>query len=589
MFSFRNAGASHYTEFMGEHGNSIPYLTEAMVFLAAAVLVVPIFRYFKISAVLGYLFAGIVVGPYGAGLVQDIHAVQGFAELGVVFLLFTIGLELSYDRLVSLRRFVFGLGGAQVAVTMAVIGGIAYGFGEAPGNAIVIGASLALSSTAIVLQLLAERGEMATRHGRATFAVLLFQDLAVVPILILVAVLAPGQSQSFWVLVGETVLKAAVAFAFILFAGRFLIQPLFRMVAASRTSEIFVAMTLLAALATALITREAGLSAALGAFLAGTLLSGSEFRHQIVVDIEPFKGLLLGLFFMSVGMGLDIGLAAKAGWWIPAALFALIFLKGGVLVVLARLFGLPLAVAARIGLLLAQGGEFVFVVIGAAETAGVLRDGTGPFLFLITGLSMALTPLLVAASQKIAEALSAKAQISGMDSDIATDELGGHVIICGYGRVGETVALLLRERHVPYVALDLDTTRVNRARKNGEPVLYGDAAREDVLARVGAARASAIVVALDSHRANVRAVRAIRERWPSVPVFARLREARFARDFIELGAAVIVPETLESSLQLAGQVLRELGDSPESVNALIDHIRAEHYARIADAGDSKPG
>lgn len=556
----------------GDHGGTIG---DVLVFLAAAVLVAPLLRRLKFSLVLGYLAAGAVIGPHALGMVEDVEETRELADIGVVFLLFAIGLELSLERLKVLRRLVFGLGAAQVAVTGLAIAaaGMVLGYGLVASA--VAGAALALSSTAFVLQLMTDRGELGTRHGRAVFSVLLFQDLAVVPILVAVPLIAGGgDGESIVLALGLTVLKALVALAVIVVAGRQLLRPLYHVIAAANAPEVFTAMTLLVVLGIGWATQTVGLSMALGAFLAGLLLSESEFRHQVEADIEPFRGILLGLFFMTVGMTVDIGLALRELLTVLGFLAGLVALKLVVVLALALASRMPFAAALRTGALLAQGGEFAFVILGLAASHGILRDGLGDLLFLVVAVSMAATPAVVWLAGRAAGLLEHRDNqaLGGVDDRVG--ELENHVIIAGFGRVGRTVARLLDAKLVPYVALDTDAQRVRDGRRAGQAVFYGDASRLDVLRRLGGERARAVVVTLTTAGTAVdRAVASLHARFPDLPIYARARDPMHARRLEELGADGTVLETLEASLQLGGAVLRRAGTDWRDIEELIRQLR----------------
>ncbi|EDP64690.1 Glutathione-regulated potassium-efflux system protein kefB [alpha proteobacterium BAL199] len=549
---------------------------DALVFLAAAVLVAPLLRRLKFSLVLGYLAAGAVIGPYALGMVEDVEATRELADIGVVFLLFAIGLELSLERLKVMRRLVFGLGAGQVAATgLAVaIAGVALGYDAA--TSAVVGAALALSSTAFVLQLMAERGELATRQGRAAFAVLLFQDLAVVPILVVVPLVARGgDTESIAIALALTLLKAAVALAIIVIAGRQLLRPLYHVIASANAPEVFTAMTLLVVLGIGWATQMVGLSMALGAFLAGLLLSESEFRHQVEADIEPFRGILLGLFFMTVGMTIDLGLAIREFGGVLIFLAGFVALKLLVVVGIAMAVRMPFAAALRTGALLAQGGEFAFVILGLAETHSLMPDGLSDQLFLVVAISMATTPVVVWLAGRVGDLLEHRQnQSMGAGDDDGLTEWDDHVIIAGFGRVGRTVARLLDAKLVPYVALDTDAQRVRDGRRAGQPVFYGDASRQEVLRRLGGERARAVVVTLTTSGMAVdRTVTYLHARFPELPIYARARDAVHARRLEELGAEGTVLETLEASLQLGGEVLRRSGTDWQDIEELIRQLR----------------
>jgi len=574
------------------HDHAIPFLREVVVFLVIAAILVPLFQRVRVSPVLGFLLAGVVIGPFGLGAfaerssflgyvtITDVESVRVLAEFGVVFLLFLIGLELSVGRLWSMRKFVLGLGSAQVLVTGLVIGAIAFAWGNSINAAILIGASFALSSTAVVVEELMRRKEFSTRVGRASFSVLLFQDLSVVPILILVSVFTGAAGGSFLeaLAVGFGIALAAAAAIFIL--GRIVLRPLFRLAASARAPEFFVAITLLTVIGTSAATAAAGLSLALGAFLAGLLLAETEFRHQIEVDVQPFKGLLMGLFFLTVGMSIDLQVFADLALLIILSVVGLIALKAGLLTVLGRLFSLPLSAAVHTGILLGQAGEFGLLVVGLAIVGGVIPVETGQFFLIVAGLAMMVTPALAIAGARVGHWMERGASRSLEPAPDEIAELGRHVIIAGYGRVGAAIAALLREERINYVALDLDSGLVRNLRARDEPVYFGDGRRADVLAKVGAERASAIVLTLDVEQDAENAVRDIRTRWPDVQVYARARDLEHAAELDAAGATRTIPELAESSLQMGAFVLTGLGLPPDAVSTLVDRLRDGGYEGI---------
>lgn len=560
----------------------IPFVFEILVFLLAAVVVVPAVRALRISPILGYLVAGIALGPHALAAVRDPEGVMRLAELGVVFLLFSIGLELSVDRLKAMRRYVFGYGLAQIATTAVLIGAGLFVAGLDPYTALLLGLALALSSTAIVTQLMSERRESATRHGRATFAVLLMQDLAVIPILLLVTLLSMRGEDPGAVLLW-TALKAVGVVAAIFVMGRFVLRWLYRRVAKTQSPELLMAMTLLAVLATAWGTGMAGFSMALGAFMAGLLLSETEFRHQIEADVAPFKGLLLGLFFMSVGMTVDLRLASEQLLWVALSVAGLMALKAAVAVPLARFFRMSWPEAVRSGLLLAQSGEFLFVVI--AEAQQLVPAQTAQFALIVASVSMLMTPVLVLAADRLARLIEHRAAEAELAPDESLRDLEGHVVIAGYGRVGETVARMLDERRIPFVAVDSDAGRTRACREGGAPVYFGDAANAEMLESVGAGRAAMAVVTVNDREIALRTLRTLRSRWPKLPVYARAKDLGHSELLAGGGATVTVPETLEASLQLSGQVLHALGEPQEAVNSLIARVRSANYKSIAGAGE----
>lgn len=456
--------------------HSPPFLTDLLVFLVAAVVVVPLVRQLRSSPVLGYLAAGILVGPHALGLVENEQALHVIGEFGVVFMLFMIGLELSLQRLWVMRRVVFGLGLAQVAVTSALIGLAALALGQPPAAALVIGGALALSSTAFVLQLLSERGEQMTRHGRHAFAILLFQDLAVLPLLVVIPLLA-GESSTVWGALVNVAVVATLTLGGIILAGRFLLQPAFRVVAATNSNELFAIATLTLVLGTGWVTQAAGMSMTLGAFIAGLLVAETAYRHQIEADIRPFRGILLGLFFMSTGTSMDLPLIAANGAVLLALLAALLTLKAVVIFALTRVFQIGSGDGAQVALTLAQGGEFAFVALTLASGFGVVDPGTTQTLMATVALSLLVTPGLAAVGRVAARRL----QATPADGAGTLAEEGAgfdrHLVIAGYGRVGHTVARLADLERIPWLALDTDHAGVADARASGLPVYFGDTTR----------------------------------------------------------------------------------------------------------------
>jgi monovalent cation:H+ antiporter-2, CPA2 family len=438
-------------------------LYDVLIFLVAAVVVVPAFRRLRTSPVLGYLAAGILVGPHGLAVIRDSESAHTLAEFGVVFLLFMIGLEFSAERLRALGHYVFGLGALQVTVTGCLIGGVAWALGATEEAAIIIGGGLALSSTAFVLQLLIERGERATSFGNISFAVLLFQDLAIVPLLMLVSLLGEGEG-TFITAMGMAVVKAAVALLLVVGVGRLILRPVYRIIAETRSSELFVATTLLVILGTGWLMSLVGISMVLGAFLAGILLSETEYRHQVEADIRPFRGILLGLFFMSVGMSIDIALIWSELAQITLLVIGLMVGKSIVTAALCRGFGLPVSVSVRVGLLLSQGGEFGFILFLTASTLGLLAAETTQILLASVALTMVATPLMAYAGSQFSSFWARHEKVSVAGVEQIGEDLHDHVLIAGFGRVGQTVAKMLSAGGISYAALDLDANRPLMAR-----------------------------------------------------------------------------------------------------------------------------
>lgn len=554
-------------------------LVDIVTALAAAVVIVPVSIRIGASPVLGYLATGLAVGPHGFGLVEEGPALHLFAEFGVVFLLFSIGLELSFERIRIMRRLALGLGAAQVVVTAAVIAAIGTALGLAPMTAGILGCALALSSTAVVLQLMVERGEQVTRIGRVAIAVLLFQDLAVVPMLAALPLLGASGEDALMAL-GLAVVKAAVALVGISLAGRYLSQPAFRRIAALRNPDVFMGATLLVVLGTALLTALAGMSLALGAFLAGALLAGTAFRHQIEGDIEPVRGLFLGVFFLSVGMGIDLALVLRELPLVLGLTAGLILVKAAVLGGLARGFALPVSLSVRSGLLLAQGGEFAFVVMATAGSFGLIAPTEAAPIVAAVAFSMALTPLLDAAGRRLEQLLTPPVATPQTALGDEAADLEEHVLVLGFGRVGRTLAHVLENSRRPYLALDLDSERVTQGRGQGHNVFFGNGARRDVLRAAGIERATAVVVTIDNAGAAERAVRTIRHAAPGVQIIARAHDTRHADRLRVAGADRVLPETIEASLMLAAATLDAVGQSAEETEACLGQLRADGYAQL---------
>jgi len=575
-----------------EAHQSLPYLRETILFLALTGILIPLLQRWRINQILGFLAAGTLIGPFGLGLFANAHpwlawftfphleGVEVLAELGVLFLMFMIGLELSAERLWALRHWVFGAGAAQVYISAAIIGVIAYAFGNSLEVAAILGSVLSLSSTAVVMQLMTERRTLGTRLGQAGFSILMLQDLAVVPLLILMGVLASGTSEGMVSLVGLTLLKSVGAIAMIYLLGRRVIRPLFHSFTQQRQPDVFMALTLLSTLGIAALTEMAGLSLALGAFLAGLLLAETEFKHEVEVTIEPFKGLLMGLFFMSVGMAIDVREVMKSPVWLPLSVIGLFMIKTLVTGVILRIGGFSWGRAIEGGALLGQGGEFTFIVVGYALTAGLMPKEIGQFIMLVVSLSLFATPLVAKAGHVFGDWWDKEHADQPGDLDKAVvEQQSGHVIIAGFGRVGQLVAQMVTERNVPYVAFETNPRVVGKLHTAGLPVYFGDAARVELLRKVNADRAAAIVLTMDHPASALHAVKAIRRDFPDVPLFARSRDEKHAQALKQAGASTVIPETLEAGLQLSAFVLQSLGISE---GAAAHTIQIERDRRIAE-------
>ena len=575
-------------------------LREVIVFLIAAGIVVPTVQRFRVSPVLGFLIIGVVIGPFGLArfaetlpwlnyaVIADLEGVRALAELGIVFLLFMIGLELSIDRLWAMRRLVFGLGGAQVILTGIVIAVIASFFDNPLPVAVVLGAGFALSSTAIVMQLLTENRRLGTATGRTSFAILLFQDLAVLPILFMVAAFAAQGEGSVLLAFAWAMGQAVIAVAVILFVGRLVIRPLFRFIGSTTSREMFLALVLLVIFGTAVATEEAGLSLALGAFLAGLLLAETEYRHEIEVDIEPFKGLLLGLFFVSVGMSVDIAQVAAKPFWLIASVFGLFLIKIPIIYVLARLFGAQNSVALESSMMLGQGGEFAFLIVGLASSLGLMPADTAQFMLIVTGMTMIATPAVAHIARRIAQAIETWEEGRGQSDADLPDDLSGHTMVVGYGRVGQMLGSILDEQELPHLALDIDADLVARFRSQGASIFYGDANHPDILRKFGVEQATALVITMDSPNSTEQVVAAARQNWPNLPIYARARDTEHAIRLISQGANHVVPETTEASLQLSEIVLMGAGVPDQAARHMID-VRRQAAQVAVDESKQETG
>lgn len=575
-------------------------LREVVIFLTAAGLVVPLMHRLRISPVLGFLVVGLAIGPSGLGqlverfpwlatlVIEDREALHGLAELGIVFLLFTIGLELSLERLISMRHTVFGLGSAQVMITGSVIAAIAFAFGNPAPASLVIGACLALSSTAIATQLLVEKRRLGTPIGRVCFGILLFQDLAVVPILFLVGVLGSGLHGSLGISFLIALGKAVLAIGIILAVGKLLLRPFFRFVGATHSRELFMAAVLLVIIATAILTQRAGMSLALGAFLTGLLLAETEYRHQVSVDLEPFKGLMLGLFFLSVGLNIDLAAVAGDLGWILLSVVGLYLLKTTILVPLILLFRHGRAIAVEGALLLGQGGEFALVAITLAAALGIMAPEAAQFILVVTSITMLVTPVVAALGRRAGARLAAPERPdSGRRLPDLDGELSGHVIVAGYGRVGQLLGSLLGSHLIPHVGLDLDANVVSKFREIRASVYFGDASHPEILQRAAVDRAVALAVTMDDVDASERIVIAVRKAHATLPILVRARDAEHARRLFTAGATGVVPETVEASLELAEQVLSAAGFSDDAARQVVAERRDFETRRLLDRREDR--
>jgi monovalent cation:proton antiporter-2 (CPA2) family protein len=551
-------------------------LAQTALLLGAAVIAVSIFRLLRLSSILGYVAAGMVIGPWGFRLVHDVPSVMSFAEFGIVLLLFIIGLELQPTRLWVMRRIVFGFGSAQVFLCAALLAAAAWLLGQSPGPALLIGFGLSLSSTPLVLQMLAERQQLKSPHGRAAFGILLFQDLAVLPALAALPLLAPSRpsmSGAMGVLLGAKLLAVMAA---IVVGGRLLLRPALRVVASLKVSEVFTAAALLTVMLTALLAREAGLSMSLGAFLAGVLLADSEFRHELEADLEPFKGLLLGLFFIAVGMAANLGLLLSVPLKVLVVTASFLAIKTVAVTVLGKAARQATRSAWKLGFTLPAGGEFAFVLFTIAARERIIADATADLLVLSVTLSMMLGPLLLI----LHEALLDRRLTEPPRPFDGIDESENRVILAGFGRVGQIIARVLAARRIKFTALDSNQTHVDFVRKFGNKVYYGDASRLDLLRAAGAESAAILVLAIDDSDASVRAAELVKEQFPRLKILARARNRQHAFALKDAGVKYIFRETYGSSLEMAVAILESLGDTKANARDTVKKFRQHDEATL---------
>jgi len=564
--------------------------SDALVVLGTAGIIIPMVHAWGLNPVLGWLGAGVLLGPLGLGsfiqeapflywfTVVDPSHISGFADLGVVFLLFLIGLELSYERLIAMRRLVFGLGGLQVLVTAAIIAIIVKWLGYSSVVAAILGGCLALSSTAIVLEVLSRQNRLRTSSGIASFSVLLAQDLAVIPILIFVSILG-AHGGSVIETAQNAIVHALAAIAIIIFVGRAFLRPLFRQVARTKSRDLFIAATLFVIVGTGVVAALANLSMALGAFIAGVMLAETEYRHAIETVIEPVKGLLLGMFFFTVGMGIDFRELLHWPIWLPACVVGLIALKAAVLIPLARAFGVPWAAAIETGLLMGPGGEFAFVGITLAASLGVINRDASSFSLALTSLTMALIPLLSILANRITP-LIVKPRPVNPALAAEPQPQTRHAIVVGYGRVGRLVCEMLEKNGVPYTAVDNDTAAVTQGRAVGHSVYYGNAINPPFLKACGVMEASAVVVTIHVQPMIDDIVEEVRRLRPDVPIISRARDEGHARHLYTIGVTDAVPVVTEASFQLAESTLLSLGLPVDAVEKTIQTRRAQVRAEL---------
>jgi CPA2 family monovalent cation:H+ antiporter-2 len=567
--------------------NMIAY-SDALVVLGTAGILVPLLRKWGLNPILGYLCAGALLGPMGLGAlagrfpalywctIVDAHSIDAIAELGIVFLLFRIGIELSLKRMKRMGVLVAGLGSLQIVLTAALIWAVARAWGQPQVAAIVLGVSLSLSSTAIVLELLSKQGRMSTGVGRASFAVLLAQDLTVIPLLMYISLGGAGGGSAAWINLLRAFVQGGIALAVIVIASRVLMRPLFRLVGSAHSTDLFIAAVLFVVLAAGVIAHLSGLSMALGAFVAGILLAETEYRKAIQAVVEPFKGLLLGVFFFSIGMNIDFGVILRNPGWLLLAVCGLIFAKAAILTLLGKLFRLSWPTATEVGLLLGPGGEFAFVGIGMAAGLGMVDEQVASFTLAAVSLTMATTPLLSMAARRFSAVIRRAEGTPPMELLLKPQARRQTAIVVGYGRVGKVVCGFFREHRVPYIATDNDPQVVIEGRHDGEEIFFGDASHAEFLLACGLDEASGLIVTINAHEAIDNIVALARALRPEVTIVARAHDADHARHLYEKGVSSAVPETIEASLQLSEAALVSVGVAKDAASDSV-HRRREAF------------
>jgi CPA2 family monovalent cation:H+ antiporter-2 len=555
-----------------------------LILLGVAVVLVALFRYLRLPQILAYLCAGIIVGPHGMGWIPDMESTRTLAEFGLVFLMFTVGLEFSLPKLMAMKTMVFGLGGAQVLISCLVFGFVAWLLGVPAEGAIVIGGMLAMSSTAIVMKLLTEQLEQNSRHGRHAISVLLFQDLMVVPFLILIPALGGGMDQSVWTTLGWALMKGTLVLVGIFMVGRWLLRPFFHEVAAAKLREYFMLAVLLLTLAAAWITETAGLSLALGAFLAGVMMGETEYRHQVEGDILPFRDILLGLFFVTIGMMLNLGAMVALWPWVLLCVIAIIVFKALLILGLGKLFAMETGVALRTGLVLSQVGEFAFALLLLADRFHLFSETVSQIVLAAVILSMMAAPLIVRYNGWFAKRFVSsytRARVGKLDV-IRAEATGAnkHVIICGYGRSGQNLAWMLEQEGITYLALDLDPVRVRDARDAGKPVVYGDVTRRDVLEAAGLHRATALAISFHDTSAALKILETTRMVRPDMPVIVRTMDDANLDRLNAAGATEVVPESLEGSLMMGSHLLLLMGVPVSRIVRHVRDVRTDRYRML---------
>lgn len=559
-------------------------LNEVLILLFFSVIGLAVFRRLNFPSVLGYLVVGMLAGQHALGLIEHSHAIEQIAEIGVVFLLFTIGLEVSIPRLIAMRRIVFGIGSVQVVVSTLSTIAVGMWLGLSWQAAFAVGGALTMSSTAIVVKQLTEQRELHSRHGNISLGVLLFQDLAVVPFLVLIPIFAAPEAGSTLLPMLYALAKGAFAFTVIYLAGKYLLRPAIRAVASTRSNELFTLFILLVALLAAGLTWELGLSLAMGAFLAGIMLAETEFQHHVETEIRPFRDVLMGLFFITVGSQFDWAIIISEPRAVLVLTLGLMFGKGLAIMLITRWAGFEKGVAIRAGIILGQGSEFGFALLALALTTGLLEIGLSQPIIAAIIISMALSPMLIRHNEVIAN-LFAPDYVSHhkraeQDIEQACVSLKDHVILCGYGRTGQNLALFLKRLNIPFIALELNTQLITEAREAGDTVYYGDSSRSETLIHAGIHTAKALVISFPDVKVSEHISREVKRIRYDIPLIVRTRDDRHLELLLESGADEVIPDTLESSMMLAQHTLSKLGLSQTSIDELLVDAREGQYARI---------
>lgn len=559
-------------------------LNEVLILLFFSVLGVAIFQRLNFPSVLGYLVVGMLAGEHALGLIQNSHAIEQIAEIGVVFLLFTIGLEVSIPRLISMRRIVFGIGSVQVIVSTLSTIAVGIWLGLSWQAAFAVGGALTMSSTAIAVKQLTEQHELHSRYGNVSLGVLLFQDLAVVPFLVLIPILAAPEADSILLPMLYALAKGAFAFAVIYFFGQYLLRPAIRAVASTHSSELFTLFILLVALLAAGLTWELGLSLAMGAFLAGIMLAETEFQHHVEMEIRPFRDVLMGLFFISVGSQFDWATILKEPIAVLVLTLGLMVGKGLAIMFITRLAGFEKGVAIRAGLVLGQGSEFGFALLALALSTGLLEIELSQPIIAAIIISMALSPMLIRKNEAIANRFApdyvSRRKKAGQNIEQASESLKEHVILCGFGRTGQNLALFLKRVNIPFIALELNSDLITEAWEAGDPVYYGDSSRTETLVHAGIDTAKALVISFPDVKTSEHITREVKRLRADLPLIVRTRDDRHLEQLLDSGADEVIPDTLESSMMLAQHTLSTLGLAQETIDEMLADAREDQYARI---------